>query len=251
MLAPHPDDETIGCGGTIARMTAAGAAVQVVVASRGEASVAEPGALAAETGKRRMAEIMAAADMLGARAPVCLDLPDGDLAGAADNLTNGLRRVLAAARPEIIFAPWPLDDHPDHRAASSALAAALRDSGLEHSTEVWAYEVWAALPANRIVDVTPVWPQKQAALDQHRCGRVSFDLDAHLALARWRSIFVMDGWGYAEAFLALRGRRFLRPHRGARGVKVVHLAFEDHRRPGSGGGGLRTFEINRRLAEFH
>jgi glycosyltransferase involved in cell wall biosynthesis len=34
-------------------------------------------------------------------------------------------------------------------------------------------------------------------------------------------------------------------------VKVVHLAFEDHRRPGSGGGGLRTFEINRRLAEFH
>ena len=111
--------------------------------------------------------------------------------------------------------------------------------------------MWAALPANRIVDVTPVWPQKQAALDQHRCGRVSFDLDAHLALTRWRSIFVMNGWGYAEAFLALPRRRFLRPDRGARGVKIVHLAFEDHRRPGSGGGGLRTFEVNRRLAEFH
>ncbi len=34
-------------------------------------------------------------------------------------------------------------------------------------------------------------------------------------------------------------------------MKIVHLAFEDHRRPGSGGGGLRTFEVNRRLAKFH
>jgi glycosyltransferase involved in cell wall biosynthesis len=34
-------------------------------------------------------------------------------------------------------------------------------------------------------------------------------------------------------------------------MKIVHLAFEDHRRPGSGGGGLRTHEVNRRLAETH
>jgi LmbE family N-acetylglucosaminyl deacetylase len=103
-----------------------------------------------------------------------------------------------------------LDDHPDHRATSLALAAALPGSGIESTTEVWAYEVWAALPANRLVDVTSVWSQKAAALNEHRCGRATFDLDAHLALARWRSIFAMNGRGYAEAFLALRSADFCR-----------------------------------------
>jgi LmbE family N-acetylglucosaminyl deacetylase/O-antigen/teichoic acid export membrane protein len=208
VVAPHPDDETIGCGGTVALMSDSGCSVDVVVVSRGDASVAEPGALRVRTGERRLAELAAAAGQLGATTLSSLDLPDGDLLSALEPLTEGLRLVLADSRPQIIFAPWPLDDHPDHRATSLAVAAALRSSGLESTTEVWTYEVWAALPANRLVDVTSVWPQKEAALNEHRCGRVTFDLDAHLALARWRSIFAMNGNGYAEAFLALRSSDF-------------------------------------------
>jgi LmbE family N-acetylglucosaminyl deacetylase len=119
-----------------------------------------------------------------------------------------LRGALTEYRPEVIFVPWPLDDHADHRAASLALAAALRRCELDGGTEVWSYEVWGALPANRLVDVSSVWTRKQAALNEHRCGRTTFDLDAHLALSRWRSIFAMNGSGHAEAFLALRRAEF-------------------------------------------
>jgi LmbE family N-acetylglucosaminyl deacetylase/O-antigen/teichoic acid export membrane protein len=208
VVAPHPDDETIGCGGTVALMSDSGCSVDLVLVSRGDASVAEPGALKVRTGERRLTEMAAAAGQLGATTLSCLDLPDGDLLSALGPLTEGLLLVLAESRPQIIFAPWPLDDHPDHRATSLAVAAALRSSGLESTTEVWTYEVWAALPANRLVDVTSVWPQKEAALREHRCGRATFDLDAHLALARWRSIFAMNGSGYAEAFLALHPSDF-------------------------------------------
>ena len=208
VVAPHPDDETIGCGGTIALMAASGTSVHIVVASRGEASIGEPGSSSAETGERRWQEILAAARHLGAMTPVCFELPDSDLAPAGETLVERLREALATIRPEVIFAPWPLDGHPDHQATSTALATALKGSIWENATEVWAYEVWAALPANRLVDITPVWPQKRAALDQHRCGRKNFDLDAHLALSRWRSIFVMNGSGYAEAFLTLGAAAF-------------------------------------------
>ena len=208
VIAPHPDDETIGCGGTVALMSAAGCSVHVVVASRGDASVASTGASRPRIGELRLAEITAATRRLRAMGPICFDLPDGELAVELGSLAEGLRHAFVDFQPEIIFAPWPLDDHPDHRATALALAAALRGSGLEYVTEVWSYEVWSALPANRLVDVTGVWSAKRAALDEHRCGRMSFDLDAHLALSRWRSIFATNGFGYAEAFLALRSVEF-------------------------------------------
>jgi glycosyltransferase involved in cell wall biosynthesis len=60
--------------------------------------------------------------------------------------------------------------------------------------------------------------------------------------------------GLASGVLALvihRWRRPVIPANPERGLRILHFAFEDHRRPGSGGGGVRTREINRRLAERH
>lgn len=217
VVAPHPDDETIGCGGTIAILSAAGCAVHVLVASQGEASVAEPTTAKGAAGQQRLAEVMAAARCLGAATLVSCDLPDGQLLRYLEPLTERLSGALVDYRPQVIFVPWPLDDHSDHRAACLALAEALRRSELKSGTEIWTYEVWGALPANRVVDITAVWARKQAALREHRWGRVTFDLDAHLALSRWRSIFAMNGSGHAEAFLALRPADFCRLTEGFEG----------------------------------
>jgi LmbE family N-acetylglucosaminyl deacetylase len=204
VLAPHPDDETIGCGGTVALLGAAGTDITVVVATQGEASVAAPTMTMADTASRRRREAREACAQLSTRVPLFLDLPDGGLPGVVEDLAARIAPVVSSTRPDVIFAPWPLDDHPDHRAMASALARVALDDGVE----IWCYEVWAALPANRIVDVTSTWETKLAALDCYQSGRTSFDLEGHMALSRWRSIFGLSGSGAAEAFLVLSGPAF-------------------------------------------
>lgn len=203
VLAPHPDDETIGCGATAALGARIEEPPAVVVVTDGEASVAMPGLGASATAALRRQEAAAACACLGLGAPHSLGLPDGSLAVMLDELTAILADTIAHLRPELIFAPWVLDAHPDHRAVAVALGRALHKLGNAVRPEVWGYEVWGALPPNRLVDVSAVWSRKTAALAQHRSSRASFDLDAHLALARWRSIFGMGGAGYAEAFFVL------------------------------------------------
>ena len=202
VLAPHPDDETIGCGGTAALLVGGGATVTVVIASSGEMSVAVGGD-ALEVARRRREEAAAACGLLGTSQPIFLGLPDGGLMANRAMLSSRIRQLLLDRRPTVVFAPWPLDAHPDHIAVAAALADALDGSDLE----VWGYEVWGALTPNRIVDVTSVWPIKEAALRCH-AGSDAFDLDSHLALGRWRSIFGLSGKGYAEAFLALEASEF-------------------------------------------
>jgi LmbE family N-acetylglucosaminyl deacetylase len=204
VLAPHPDDETIGCGGTIALLTASGADIRVVVATQGEASVDEPGAGIADTAQRRRRAATEACAALSTRPPEFLDLPDGGLLDAVEDLATRIATVVASTRPEVIFTPWPLDDHADHQAMANALALVT----LDEDVEIWCYEVWTPLPANRIVDVTSTWGTKVDALDCHRCNRTSFDLEGHLALSRWRSIFGLSGSRFAEAFLVLSGPTF-------------------------------------------
>ena len=97
-----------------------------------------------------------------------------------------------------------------------AIASGLADALHGYDCDVWAYEVWGALTPNRIVDVTSAWPTKEAALRCH-AGSDAFDLDSHLALGRWRSIFGLSGKGYAEAFLALEASEFAQLVRTALG----------------------------------
>lgn len=197
VVAPHPDDETIGCGGTLAGLASRSCQVLCVLASAGEASVAErqPGLSATAFVRRSKAE--EACRVLGLSPPRFLDLPDGALERRHDALRARLGEIVADFDPQAVFAPWPLDDHPDHQAVAAALAAV----PMAASVEVWTYEVWSTLPANRIVDISDCWDVKVRALRCHQRGHRDDDLSAHLALARWRSLFGLDGQGYAEAFL--------------------------------------------------
>lgn len=202
VLAPHPDDETIGCGGTAALLANSGAAVTVAIATSGEMSVAVDGS-SAEVARRRRDEAEAACRLLGTTEPIFFGLPDGGLTANRTVLAARIRQLIADRRPSVVFAPWPLDAHPDHM----ALAMALADAVAGRDCQIWAYEVWGALTPNRIVDVTSVWATKEAALRCH-AGSDAFDLDSHLALGRWRSIFGLSGKGYAEAFLVLDSAEF-------------------------------------------
>lgn len=205
VLAAHPDDEGLGCAGTMALLADAGVRVTAVFATDGEGtrgSASTP----AETGRLRVAEARESCALLGVHDVRFLGRPDGGLPAQAQQLGEDLATVCAELSPDLVLLPWFLDGHPDHEALSVALATA----GLPASTEVWGYETWTPLPANRLVDITSAFPRKQAALAAHRTAHLAFDVSAGAALSRWRSIHGLMGEGYAEAFLALPAPVYVR-----------------------------------------
>lgn len=196
VLAAHPDDETAGCGGTIALLADAGATVEVAIATSGEATSGadlEPG----EVARRREAEGRRACGLLGARPPRYLSHADGGLPAALDALARDLGALVADVAPEAIFLPWFLDGHPDHQ----ALGRALERAGVPAGIELWGYETWTPLPPNRLVDITKVFERKERALAAYETAHLAFDVSSMLGINRYRSAHAQVGRGYAEAFL--------------------------------------------------
>lgn len=208
-IAPHPDDETIGCGGTLARLAAAGAHIEVVLVTDGGATLTSPRTTSVVRSRRRL-EAVAACSILGLDAPRCLGLPDGDVPGHLAQLEDALEEVIDDTRPDLLLAPWLLDAHPDHRAVSVALARVVArgqvhtaaTGGLERAApQLWGYEAHTPiLLPDWVVDITGVLDRKQAALEAHVTADLAFELTTTLALNRWRSLMTRAGVGAAEAF---------------------------------------------------
>lgn len=144
VLAPHPDDERLGCGGLISACRKRGIAVHIVCMTNGAAShpnsrLWPPVRLAA----RRRLELVRAIRHLGCGtdALTCLDYPDGPL-GAEDAgvvaaaLTNCRDRLGA----KVLLAPSPADHHEDHK-ATAAIARLL--AVLCPTLRLWFYPVWS------------------------------------------------------------------------------------------------------------
>jgi N-acetylglucosamine malate deacetylase 1 len=202
VVAPHPDDEALGCGGTMAVLADAGAELTALWVTDGAATQGA-GLPPEELAKLRRTEAERAAGLLGAR-PRFLGLDDGRLGEQADQLVEGLREAIRSLAPEVVFAPWLLDGTADHRAVSAALSDALPEVG----PQVWGYEVWTALPPNRIVDVTAVIERKREAVASHQTAAAALDLSVGEGLSRWRTMQTLGGRGYAEAFLALDAAQY-------------------------------------------
>jgi N-acetylglucosamine malate deacetylase 1 len=198
VLAPHPDDEVIGCGGTTAILAAQGRTIRTLIATNG-GGLSVAGLAPAEVGARRQDDARRAAEILGTPPPVFLSLTDGTLPTQMQELAAAIGAQVAEFRPDAIYAPWLLDAHPDHEALAMALAMA----SVGEDTDIWGYEVWGPVSANRLVEVSSVWERKERALAEHRVPATVFDTTGHLALNRWRSIHGTGGTGHVEAFFAL------------------------------------------------
>jgi LmbE family N-acetylglucosaminyl deacetylase len=201
VIAPHPDDESLGCGGTMAVLSERGTAVTTLTATDGDATKGSD-LPREEIARLRRAEAQRAAAAVGAE-PRFLGLPDGSLAEHPHELTSGIRKTISEVDPDAIFAPWLLDHGSDHRAVSSALADALDTFGESDLPEVWGYEVWSPLVPNRTVDITPVIDRKREAVACHETAAGALDLEAWEGLSRYRSLQALGGRGWVEAFLAL------------------------------------------------
>ncbi|MFI5735276.1 PIG-L family deacetylase [Kribbella sp. NPDC051587] len=139
VLAAHPDDETLGAGGVVQVLKAAGAAVSLIVASDGEAAFPALDSTArAELAAVRRDELTQAMAVLGLESAAVhlLGLPDSAVAEHETELTEQLKPLLRDA--DCVIVPWPGDPHPDHAAVGRAgLAAA------PVHAHRWSYPIWA------------------------------------------------------------------------------------------------------------
>jgi LmbE family N-acetylglucosaminyl deacetylase len=143
ILAPHPDDETLGCGGLIAQLSVLMRAVTVVAVSDGERSHPASSALAPRLSLLRPAESEAALQCLGAGAATVLRarIPDGRVRRHRDELKAWLLTQLAPT--DIVFAPWRLDGHPDHEAVGEVAAELEHEIGCKLiEVPIWGWH-WA------------------------------------------------------------------------------------------------------------
>lgn len=164
ILAPHPDDETIGCGRLIAALARRRVPLAVVALTDGQAS--HPGSRRfppAALAKLRRAELRRALARLGAaRAAVRFaGWRDGALAADGDSLR--LRALLRALRAGAVLAASPRDHHPDHQAGWALARAATRGG----RAPLAAYAVWSRLD-DGVRDIAPHGAAKRWALAAHR-----------------------------------------------------------------------------------
>lgn len=117
VLAPHPDDEVIGCGGLVAQHAREGRRIRVVVATDGAAG-ASPESDREEESRRGLAT-------LGAGDSEIHFLRFSDRA-LDDSVIPALREHLADFRPDLILAPSPTEIHPDHAALARALSGLIQ-----------------------------------------------------------------------------------------------------------------------------
>lgn len=204
VVAPHPDDETIGCGGVIALHRRRGDAVHVVVASDGERGDPEGRhpAGAAYVALRRD-ECRQAARVLGVAPPVFLGLADQAIDAAA--LERRLGEILATVRPAAVYHPVVPEMHPDHHVVGTAVRrAAVR---CRPAVRTFAYETWVPVVPTHVIDVGTVWDVKQRALACYASQLAYNDYARAVAgLAAYRTIFLPHAT-HVEAFAeTTRGR---------------------------------------------
>ena len=228
----HPDDESLGTGGTLAKYAAEGVETFLVTATRGERGRFGDGERppADVVGRTREAELRAAAKELGLQEVTLLGYPDGGLDAvnpleAQDAITSHLRRV----KPHVVitFGADGAYGHPDHVAISQlTTAAVVRSADREYAVSklyyiAWSAQTWAAYQAafkkltstvdgverqviappdwgiTTRIDTTAVWPSVWRAVQCHRTQMSVYKNLAALPEDHHRAL-----WGVQEFYRA-------------------------------------------------
>ena len=199
VLAPHPDDEAIACGGLVALHAREGRVVRVVIATDG----AEAGEAAA-----REEESVRGLAHLASAAPLFLRFRDRHLDEDRDALIARLRDELLAFLPDLILVPSPIEIHPDHFALADAFVELVqRDDTLFAdlaAARVAFYEVGQPLRPNAIVDITEVADAKYAAIGEHQTQLAVRDYTAYArGLNAYRAMTMPATVTLAEAYFVI------------------------------------------------
>lgn len=213
IIAPHPDDETLGAGGTAAKSAANGHQVTVLTASGHM-----PPLYSAEVYEQTVREAREAYKILGVVQHHWLDIPATFIGDEPVHVLNSrLGTIVHDIAPHVLLCPFP-DRHVDHRLIFESVMVAARPVGPGRSIELLAaYETlsethWNAphiepnFTHNWTVDITDYMEQKLAALACYQSQVSEFpgarSIEAVEGLAKFRG--TQAGFAYGESFQIIR-----------------------------------------------
>lgn len=213
VIAPHPDDEVLGCGGTMARLADMGSSVEVAIVTEGKPPRYDRVGVA-----KIRAEATAAHVLLGVRSTHYLDLPAAELDGIPHaDLNAAIGALIEATMPDTIFVPFVGDIHLDHQLVFRSTMVAARPRQASYPRTILAYETlsetnWSAPYVEPIfaptvyVDIASTLDRKLAAFAAYESQCCVFpnerSPEAIRALAMLRGATVHRH--AAEAFVLVR-----------------------------------------------
>ena len=205
VISPHPDDEVIGCGGTLAKKISEGYRIEVIFLTSGEKGI--NGKSEEEAKRIREQESVEVSGFFNFNKIEFWEQKDGELYPTND-LIFRLKRHIEQYSPHEIFVTHFEEQHPDHHNAAVLVKEAI--STIKPTLlipEVWMFEVWTPLQEmDLIVDISEFIEIKRKGVQMYKsqCRILKFD-EAIIGLNRYRGeMHSWPGGNYAEVFKKMK-----------------------------------------------
>lgn len=159
IIAPHPDDEILGCGGIIKKFLSSSIQVEILLLTDGSGEIHRK-----TLSQVRKNEFNSALFDMGNISNVCLEFPDGELDKYFKQLVDAMVEYFKKNQPRIIFVPYILDYNIDHRISNYALTEVFKKIKFINSY-IAMYEIWTPIIyPNHYINITKEFGAKYTAL---------------------------------------------------------------------------------------
>jgi LmbE family N-acetylglucosaminyl deacetylase len=206
VLSPHPDDDVLGCGGSLIKHKKSGhtiTSVYLTDGSLGDPSFADKAALVLE----REQESERAAQIVGISRCEFLREKDQNLK-STDRIIRRVSDLLENIKPDLVYLPFFLDNHPDHIATNAIFYQVVRNSKARF--KCCFYETWTPLIPNILVDISEEMDFKIRAIEEFKTQLKHFNyVRVCKGLNVYRSMLFSGQSSYAEAFYVLSPEEYL------------------------------------------
>ena len=198
VIAPHPDDESIGCGGSLRLHALRGDRICVVFLTSGELGLKS--VRREEAWRIRESEAEAAASVLGIAKTEFLRHPDGSVHEHLADCIATVKSILRTEAPGMLYVPHFAEWHPDHRAAANIVREALADPAIA-APHCRHFEIWTPLTTfDEVEDISATMEDKLKAIRCHQSQVADLAYDRAIAgLNQYRGL-MGPRCEYAEAF---------------------------------------------------
>lgn len=201
VLAPHADDESLACGGALALHRQSGDPIKVVFLTDGSRGDFLGRHDPIDYIELRRKEAGAACKVLGVSDLEFWNFPDRELAEAPDALDR-LSRLLTEYAPDLVYAPSPLEFHPDHRTTALMLWTSIENTRLE--ARIAFYDFNRPIHINTLIDISAVVEQKRRACD---CYLTQLEnrpySQAAESLSHYRALTISPSAAHAEGYYVM------------------------------------------------
>ena len=194
VIAPHQDDEAIGCGGTVLKHVKSGGKLEIIFCTHDTQS--------------RMEEAKQSAKILGSKISHFLQFDNKIIYKQTDALSESFTKLFLRIEPDIIFMPFAIDNHPTHVAISKAFLKAYKQKTVK--SLIYAYSIWTTLIPNVTVDISDVWAEKQKAIECYKSQLAGRDyIKMATSMAQYWAVVKGKNIQYCEAFLKMTAKSYV------------------------------------------